>query len=213
MDLIAPSIDAYTEAHTTAPPPALVSLAEETTATMGPFAMMMVGHVEGRFLEMLVFALRPQLVLEVGTFTGYSSISMASALPSGGRLVTCDINPEAQEAARRHAAAAGVADRIEYRLGPALETIATIDGPIDLVFIDADKRNYINYYEAVLPKLSAGGIIAADNTLWSGRVLDEAANDGDTKAIRQFNDHVVSDGRVIAVQLSVRDGVTLVRKA
>jgi caffeoyl-CoA O-methyltransferase len=210
--LVAPEIESYVESHTSPPSAPLATVIEETRA-MGEISGMMTGPVEGRFLEFLVFALRPHLVLEIGTFTGYSSISMASALPPGGRIVTCDVNPEAHATARRHAEAAGVADRIEYRLGPALDTIATLDGPFDLVFIDADKTNYANYYEAVLPKLAPSGIIAIDNTLWSGRVVDDGDQSDNTTAIRAVNDLVRNDRRVVCVQLSVRDGVTLIRRA
>ena len=126
---------------------------------------MMVGEVEGRFLEFLVRATGARRVLELGTFTGYSSISMARGLPEGGRIISCDVNEETTAIARRYAEEAGVADRIEYRLGPALDTIAELDGPFDLVFIDADKENYRNYYEAVLPKLAPNGLILADNAL------------------------------------------------
>jgi caffeoyl-CoA O-methyltransferase len=205
-------VEAYVEAHTSPPPAALATVIEETLA-MGAVSAMMTGPVEGRFLEFLVFALQPRLVLEIGTFTGYSSISMASALPPGGRLVTCDVDPDAHATARRHAEAAGVADRIDYRLGPALDTIAGLDGPFDLVFIDADKTNYANYYEAVLPKLAPRGIIAVDNTLWSGQVLDDGDRSDNTAAIRAFNDMVRADRRVVCVQLSIRDGVTLARRA
>ena len=120
---------------------------------------MMVGRLEGRFLGVLVRSLRARRVLELGTFTGYSSISMALALPSGGRVITCDVNEETTAIARRYAEEAGVADRIDYRLGPGLETIAQLDGPFDLVFIDADKPNYVNYYEATLPLLAEGGLM------------------------------------------------------
>jgi caffeoyl-CoA O-methyltransferase len=209
-DIVDPVVEAYAEAHTTPPPPYLAELAEATrTGTDAP--QMMVGALEGRFLEMLVYALRPKLVLEIGTFTGYSALSMAAALPPGGRIVTCDIDEKTNALARRTAEAAGHSDRIDFRLGPALETIAALDGPIDFVFIDADKPNYVNYYEAVLPKLAAGGLIAADNTLWSGAVIDPAADDENTRAIKAFNDHVARDGRVVCVQLTVRDGVTLIR--
>jgi len=209
--LVAPEIESYVESHTSPPSAALAKVIEETQA-MGQISGMMTGPVEGRFLEFLVFALRPQLVLEIGTFTGYSSISMASALPPGGRIVTCDVDADAHATARRHAEAAGVVDRIEYRLGPALDTIAILDGPFDLVFIDADKTNYANYYEAVLPKLAPSGIIAIDNTLWSGRVVDDSDQSDNTTAIRAVNDLVRNDRRVVCVQLSVRDGVTLVRR-
>jgi caffeoyl-CoA O-methyltransferase len=206
------AIEAYAEAHTTPPPPHLVALAEETERTLER-PQMMVGPVEGRFLEMLVFAGGAGLVLEIGTFSGYSSLSMAAALPPGGRIVSCDVDPRAAEVARRAIAASPHAGRIEVRLGPALDTIATLDGPFDLVFIDADKTNYVNYYEAALPKLAERGLIVADNTLWSGRVVDDTDTGDDTVAIRAFNDHVAADPRVVCVQLTVRDGVTLIRRA
>ena len=208
--IVEASIEEYAAAHTTPPPPALAALAEETTREFDAHVMM-VGPLEGRFLEMLVFMLRPRLVLEIGTFTGYSSISMAAALPEGGRIVTCDVDERSNAVAQRYAAEAGVADRIDFRLGPALDTIAGLDGPFDLVFIDADKPNYLNYYEAVVPKLSPNGVIAADNTLWSGLVVDPGADDDHTQAIRRFNDHVAADERVVCVQTTVRDGVTLIR--
>ena len=208
---IPPDLEGYAEAHSTPPPDVLFRLADETQRTLDA-PQMMVGALEGAFLQVLVFALRPKLVLEIGTFSGYSSLSMAPALPPGGRIVTCDVNETSVAVARRYAEEAGLADRIEYRLGPALDTIATLDGPFDFVFIDADKVNYRNYYEAVLPKLAESGLIAADNTLWSGRVLDKDDHTENTVAIRAFNDHVAQDERVVCVQLTVRDGVTLIRK-
>jgi caffeoyl-CoA O-methyltransferase len=135
---------------------------------------------------------------------------MASALPPGGTLVTCDVNAETNEIAERYAREAGVADRIEYRLGPATETLAALDGPFDLVFIDANKDGYIDYYEAVLPKLADDGVILADNTIASGNVL--APNDAMSEQIARFNDYVRADDRVECVLLTVRDGITLIRK-
>jgi caffeoyl-CoA O-methyltransferase len=173
---------------------------------------MMVGPLEGRFLQMLVFASGARRVLEIGTFSGYSALSMAAALPDDGRIVTCDIDPMALAVARRHIDASPYADRIDVREGPALDTIAGLDGPFDLVFVDADKRSYVDYYEAVLPKLAERGLIVADNTLWSGLVVDESDRSEDTEAIRRFNDHVRADPRVVCVQLTVRDGVTLIRR-
>jgi len=211
VNLIIPGIEEYAQEHTTPPSPVLRDLAEETERDF-QFPQMMTGALAGRFLEMLVFALKPQLVLEIGTFTGYSSISMAAALPPGGRIVTCDVDEASNKVAQRFAAAAGVADRIDYRLGPALDTIASLDGPFDLVFIDADKPNYGNYYEAVVPKLAPSGLIVADNTLWSGQVVDADDDSEHTRAIRAFNDRVAADERVVCVQLTVRDGVTLIRK-
>jgi caffeoyl-CoA O-methyltransferase len=204
-------IEEYVEAHTTAVAGYLRDLAAETAQLPG--AQMLSGPVEGRLLETLAFVTRARLAVDVGTFTGNSAIAMAGGLAEGGRVVTCDVNPETLAIARRHFAASPYGDRIEVREGPALETIASLDGPIDLAFIDADKTNYTNYYEALLPKLADTGLIAVDNTLWGGQVLDESDTGDDTVAIRAFNDHVVADARVVCVQLTVRDGVTLIRKA
>ena len=203
-------IEEYALAHTEPPTDVLKRLAAETRETMEA-PQMMVGPLEGRFLQLLVRLASPRLVLELGTFTGYSSISMASALPGGGRIVTCDIDERAVAIARRYAEEAGVVDRIDYRLGPGLETIAGLDGPFDFVFIDADKESYVDYYEAVLPKLADDGLIVADNVLWSGRVV-EPEPDETTRTIMQFNEHVRRDERVVAVMLTVRDGMTLIRR-
>jgi caffeoyl-CoA O-methyltransferase len=211
-DIVDPVVEAYAEAHTTAPPAHLVEVDRHTRANLD-FPQMMVGAIEGRFLEMLVFALRPRWVLEIGTFSGYSALSMAAALPPEGRITTCEVSPVHAEAARRHIAASPYAGRIEVVEGPALDTVGSLPGPFDLVFIDADKTNYLAYYEAVLPKLASGGIIAADNTLWSGQVVDTNDDTADTRAIRAFNDAVVGDPRVVCVQTTVRDGVTLIRHA
>jgi caffeoyl-CoA O-methyltransferase len=211
-DIADPVLEGYAAAHTTPPPAHLAAVADRTRATLA-FPTMMVGALEGRFLEFLVHALRPRLVLEIGTYSGYSSLSMAAGLPPGGRIVTCEVNPVHAEAARAHVAASPHADRIEVLEGPALESVARLDGPFDFVFIDADKSNYLAYLEAVLPKLAPGGIIVADNTLWHGRVLDHDDQSPDTRAIRAFNDTVAADPRLVCVQLTVRDGVTLIRRA
>jgi caffeoyl-CoA O-methyltransferase len=147
--------------------------------------------------------------LEIGTFTGYSALMMAEGLPGDGRLVTCEINPKAAEIARRYFAKSPHGHKIEIRLGAALETIATLAEPLDIVFIDADKTNYLNYYEACVPLLRPGGLIVADNVLWSGKVIDP--NDDDTRAIVAFNERVQADPRVENVCLTVRDGMMLAR--
>ena len=210
MSFIDPKVEAYAEAHTEPPGELLERLAEETRAKT-TLPQMMVGPLEGRFLAFLVGALRARRVLEVGTFTGYSSICMASALPSGGRLITIDVNEETTEIGRRYATEAGVADRIDYRLGPAREILPELDGPFDLIFIDADKEGYVDYYEAALPKLAEGGLIVADNVLWSGRVVDDEP-DGTTRTIQRFNEHIRGDERVESVMLTIRDGMTLIRR-
>jgi caffeoyl-CoA O-methyltransferase len=210
--IVEPGVEQYAEEHTSPGGELFERLAAEThEKTTAP--QMMVGRLEGRFLGTLVRSLRAHRVLELGTFTGYSSISMALALPSGGRIVTCDVNEETTAIARRYAEEAGVDDRIDYRLGPALETIAALDGPFNLVFIDADKPNYVNYYDATLPLLADGGLMVVDNTLWSGQVADPDDQDENTLAIRALNDRVLEDPRVENVLLTVRDGMNLVWRA
>ena len=203
------AIEAYAEAHSTPPAELFERLAAETQETQDA-PQMMVGALEGAFLSFVVGMKQPRRVLEIGTFTGWSSIAMASALPPGATLVTCDVNEATSAIARRYAEEAGVADRIEYRLGPATATLATLEGPFDLVFIDADKDGYVDYYEAVLPKLADDGVILADNTIASGNVL--APNDAMSEQIARFNDYVRADDRVECVLLTVRDGITLIRK-
>jgi caffeoyl-CoA O-methyltransferase len=207
------AVEHYAQEHTTPLPPELVATAGETAQRLGSPEMLS-GPVVGRLLDILVHALAARLVLEIGTFSGVSAMAMAARLAPGGRLITCELDPERAEFARRQIDAAGFSDRIEVRLGPALETIAEIPGPIDLVFIDADKTGYLDYYEAVLPKLAAGGLIVADNTLRDGRVLDgEDSTDPGIAAIVAFNERVAHDERVVATLLTVRDGVTLIRRA
>jgi caffeoyl-CoA O-methyltransferase len=209
--IVPEDLERYAEEHTTAPSDLLERLAEETGATLQS-PQMLTGPIEGRFLQFLVYATGAKRILELGTYSGYSSISMAAALPSGGRIDTCEVEEKHAQVARRYIEEAGYSDRITIHMGAALETIGRLDGEFDFVFIDADKENYVNYYEAVLPRLSERGLIAADNTLWSGRVIDESEQSPGTVAIRAFNEHVISDDRVVSVMLSVRDGVTLIRR-
>ena len=212
MSFVVPEeIERYAEEHTTPHADLLQRLAEETRSTLER-PQMLTGTIEGRFLEFLVYATGARRILELGTYSGYGSISMAAALPAGGRIDTCEVDETHAEVARRYIEEAGLSDRITVHLGPALETVSRLEGAFDFVFIDADKENYVNYYEAVLPRLGERGLIAADNTLWSGRVVDESEQDESTRAIRAFNDHVRGDDRVVAVMLSVRDGVTLIRR-
>jgi caffeoyl-CoA O-methyltransferase len=203
------SIDTYAEAHSTPPAELFRRLDAETRATQ-EYPSMMMGAIGGAFLSFAVGMKRPRRVLEIGTFTGWSSIAMALALPPGATLVTCDVNEETSAIARRYAEEAGVADRIEYRLGPAVETLATLDGPFDFVFIDADKVGYVDYYEAALAKLAENGVILADNTLSDGDVIEP--NGPISTAMARFNDHVLADPRVECVLLTVRDGITLIRR-
>jgi caffeoyl-CoA O-methyltransferase len=210
--LIVPDeIEGYAEAHTTPPTELLAALAGETRATLRS-PQMLTGTIEGRFLELLVYALGARRVLELGTYSGYSALSMAAGLPEGGHIDTCEADETHAVVARRYIAQSPYADRITVHLGPALETIEKLEGDFDFVFIDADKENYVNYYEALLPRLADGGLMAIDNTLWSGRVLDDEDDSDGTRAIREINDRIAGDPRVTAVMLSVRDGVTLVRR-
>jgi caffeoyl-CoA O-methyltransferase len=194
--------DEYAAVHSTPATDVLRRLGQETeSSTDAP--QMSVGALEGAFLRFLVALKKPQLVLELGVFTGWSSIDMASALPPGGSIIACDVNAETTAIARRYAEEAGVADRIDYRVGNAFETLEGLAGPFDLVFIDAWKPDYVDYYEAVLPKLAADGVILADNTLSA-----LAGNEG----IATFNEHVLRDERVECVLVPIRDGVTLIRR-
>jgi caffeoyl-CoA O-methyltransferase len=172
---------------------------------------MIAGPVLGQLLRFLVRLVAPQLVVEIGTFTGYSALSMAGGLLEGGRIVTCEVSEERAAFAQSWFDRSPLGERIELRVGPALDTVAALDGPFDFVFIDADKEGYTGYYEAVVPKLSPGALIAVDNTLRGGDVADPV-DDGD-RAMAEFNAHVHADPRTENVVLTVRDGVTLIRAA
>ena len=203
-------VERYALEHST-PDPELFRRLEDETRTTTTAPQMMVGPLEGQFLGWLVRLSGAKRVLEIGTFTGYSSISMALALADGGGITSVDMNEETTAVARRYAEEAGVPDRIDYRVGDAREEIERLEGPFDLVFIDADKESYVLYYEAVLPKLADGGFIVADNVLWSARVLEDEGDES-THAIKAFNDHVAADARVECLMLTVRDGMTLIRR-
>jgi caffeoyl-CoA O-methyltransferase len=199
----------YAREHSTTTSPLLREVTETTHREL-EMPQMLSGVLDGGLLMALVHATRASLVLEIGTFSGYSSLAMASALPPEGRIVTCEIDERAAEMARRHFAASPLGERIELRLGPAIEAVKTLEGPFDLVFIDADKTGYLDYYEAALPKLAPHGLIVVDNTLWGGRVLDPAEDSDATRAIRRFNDHVLADERTDCVLLPVGDGMTVI---
>lgn len=205
-------VEDYAASVSTADPDLLAELEAETRATFADRVSMLTGHPVGRFLAMLSATIRPRLVVEVGTFTGYSALSMAEGLAPDGRIITLDISERHTAVARRFFDRSPYADRIEIRLGPAVESLAAIAGPIDLAFIDADKANYFAYYEAILEKLAPNGLIVVDNVLWYGRIFDETDQTEDTNAIRAFNAKVAADPRVEAVLLTVRDGMTLIRR-
>jgi caffeoyl-CoA O-methyltransferase len=203
----------YVLANTTAGDSVDESLSE-ATRELGGVARMQVARDQGRFLSMLVSAVRPRLAVEVGTFTGASSLAIARALPDGGRLLCCDISEEWTAIARRHWEAGGVSDRIDLVIAPAIQTLRALpdDMQVDFAFIDADKTGYLAYYEELVPRLSDHGLLVVDNVLWSGRVMDPSVVDPDTVALREFNARVVTDDRVEVVMLSIGDGVTLVRR-
>lgn len=191
----------------------LAELAKETE-TLGPIAMMQIAPEQGTLLSILVRAIGARSAVEIGTFTGYSAICIARGLPADGRLLCCDISEEWTKIARKYWAKAGVADRIELKIGPATETLRTLPAgyQIDFAFIDADKVSYRDYYEAILTRLRPNGLIAFDNVLWMGQVLDKSSTSDDTRALQALNDFIAKDDRVQAVMISVSDGITLVRK-
>ena len=214
-DWIDDSIVAYIAERTSPQPDSALDELRAETSELGDVSIMQVSLEEGALLTILTRLAVASFAVEIGTFTGYSSICIARGLQPGGRLLCCDVSEEFTAVARRAWERAGVAERIELKVAPALETLRALpDGTtIDLAFIDADKPNYINYYNEVLPRLRSGGMILADNTLWSGRVADPAAEDNPNLAgIRQFNDTVAADERVASYILPVSDGLTLITK-
>ncbi|HEY7599829.1 MAG TPA: class I SAM-dependent methyltransferase, partial [Candidatus Limnocylindrales bacterium] len=203
--------EAYAAAHSSPETPLLAELAAETRR-FSPMAQMMIGPLQGAFLRMLVATVGARRVLEIGTFTGYSALSMAAALPDDGRLITCELDERHAALARRFIERSAHAHQVEVRVGPALDTVRALEGPFDFVFIDADKTGYRAYYEAVLPLLAPRGLIAIDNVLRGGGVLDPAAADEGTRAVIEFNELVRGDPRVECVMVPIRDGVTLIRR-
>jgi caffeoyl-CoA O-methyltransferase len=209
LTLVPEAIEIYAERHTSDPGPVLRGLAAATRSRSG-IPSMMSGRTVGALLQTLVFVGGARRVLEIGTFTGYSALSMASALRDDGELITCDVDPEMTAIAREFWAKSPHGRKIKLVLGPALSTLVTLSGPFDLIFIDADKPNYPKYYQRALELLSPRGVIAIDNALWSGNVLDP--QDEDARAIHELNEVIRHDRRVKHVLLTVRDGVMLVRQ-
>jgi caffeoyl-CoA O-methyltransferase len=209
MHFINEEIERFAHDHTEPESDLFRRLQNETYAAM-QFPNMQTGRIVGKILKLLAQLTGARRILEIGMFTGYSALMMAEGLPEDGHIITCDINPKAEEIARRYFAESPHGRKIEIRMGPALKTIETLTRPLDMVFIDADKGNYVNYYEASLPLLQPGGLIVTDNVLWSGKVVQP--NDDETRAIVAFDDHVQADSRVENVCLTVRDGIMLARK-
>ncbi len=213
MEFIDPELDQYVHRHSEAESDLLNDLNRETyLKVLQP--RMLSGHVQGRILSMYSKLIRPERILEIGTYTGYSAICLAEGLTDGGTLDTIEKNEELLPIINRYVERAGLSDKIKLHIGNALPIIESMDATFDLVFIDADKTNYLNYYEAVFPKMKSGGCIIADNALWSGKVLDEKElkNDPDTRVLDEFNKAVTADKRVDNVLLPVRDGLMVVIK-
>ena len=211
---LSPELHAYLIAHSSPVDEVLASLAEETLRRFPDSAQMEIGPEQGTFMTLLTRLACTSRAIEVGTFTGYSSICLARGLADGGRLICCDVSEEWTSVARAYWDKAGVADRIELRLGPAIGTLRALpaDAAFDLAFIDADKEGYIGYWDEIVPRTRPGGAILVDNTFSGGRVVDAASREPRVQSIRDFNDHAAADGRVDLVMLPIGDGLTLARK-
>ena len=209
---ITQEIEEYCEAHSTPEPELLYRLNRETNLkVMNP--RMLSGHIQGMFLTSLVRMMQPKAVLEIGTYTGYATLCMADGLPDDGIIDTIEVDVELEDLIRKYFSQSSNKEKINLHIGDAVEVIPTLDKIYDLVFMDADKEEYIRYYELVLPKVRKGGYILADNVLWSGKVLQEVkSGDKDTPAIRQFNDYVLQDERVRNFLLPLRDGIMVIEK-
>ena len=208
--LLSVGIEAYAQAHSMPESDLCCALREETLRRMES-PQMIVGPLEGAFLKMMAQLVQATSVLEIGMFTGYSALCFAEALPADGTVITCEVDEESAALARQYFAQLPIGKKIEIRMGPALETMRQLKGPFDLIFIDADKVNYVNYYRRSLDLLSPRGVILIDNVLWDGDVLKQPAADEKTAAIQELNRVVASDSRVIAVLVTIRDGVLVIR--
>lgn len=204
----------YVVEHCSPRPRVLEDLAVETSERLGPLSLMQISPEQGAFMTLLVRLMRAKNAIEVGTFTGYSALCVALGLPEDGKLICCDVNEEWTAIARRYWEKAGVADKIDLRLGPAIETLRSLTHQelFDFAFIDADKENYALYFEEILRRLRPNGVILFDNVLWMGAVADRAISDPDTVALRELNERLAQDPRVEVVMLPIADGVTLARK-
>ncbi len=212
--IVEPELAEYIAAHSTRPDSVQLQLMAATEARTGGAARMQIGNDQGSFFEMLTRSIGVRNAIEIGTFTGYSALSIARGLGPEGRLICCDVSEEWTAVATEHWALAGVTDRIDLRIAPALDTLAALPAGLrfELAFIDADKTNYANYYEALLPRMTPNGLILVDNTLWSRQVLDADATEDDTVALRAFNRMVADDPRVRCVIIPMGDGVTMIQQ-
>ena len=205
-----PAIEEYARLFSDSESDLLKELDRETHAMILQ-PRMLSGHLQGRFLSFISKILRPNLILEIGTYTGYSALCLAEGLRPEGKIITLDVNEELEKFPRSFFDRTGFAPQIDYRIADAKNEIPTIAGPFDLVFIDADKRNYALYFDLVIQKMNAGGIILVDNVLWSGKIVDEKAQDKSTQALRDFNQKCLEDPRVEKVLLPLRDGLLMMR--
>ena len=206
------ALNRYIRRHSTLPSEALLWIEKQTNIRTN-YPRMLSGPVQGELLKMLVEISGAERVLEIGSFTGYSSACMALGLPDGGHIDALELNDELEELMREGWERAGVSDLITLHLGDAVQTLGSLDGGYDFAFIDANKRQYLEYYELVLPLMRSGGLVVADDVLWDGKVYaDIPAGDAQTRALLEFNDHVASDPRVEVVMLPLRDGLSLIRK-
>ena len=213
MEFLPPDIEAYAELHTQEESSLLKKLHRDTYAHV-LMPRMLSGNLQGRMLSAISYMIRPQRILEIGTFTGYSALCLAEGLAEGGKLITIDINEELETMVRKYIKEASMEAKIDYRIGNAMELLPSMEESFDLVFIDADKINYLNYYKLVFDKVKKGGFIIADNVLWSGKILlkDGKKADKDTQALLDFNEFVHKDNSVENVLLPLRDGLMILRK-
>jgi caffeoyl-CoA O-methyltransferase len=210
MNFVDPNIQLYAEKHTTHENELLKNINRQTHASV-MMPRMLSGHLQGRLLSMLSSMIRPKYILEIGTYTGYSALCLSEGLQAGGKLITIDINEELEDRVRQYFREAGAQDKIDFRIGNAVDIIPQLKEKFDLVFIDADKENYSRYFDLVIDRVNLNGFILADNVLWSGKVIEQK-QDKDTKAIVEFNARVHADSRVENVLLPVRDGIMVMRK-
>lgn len=208
--LVLPDIDAYAEAHSMTESEICRRLREETYRTM-KFPQMVVGALEGAFLKVMTMSVGAKRVLEIGTFTGYSALCFAESLPADGQVLTCDIDPESTAMAKRFWTQSPHGSKIQLRLAPALETMNNVSGPYDLIFIDADKINYVKYFRRALDLISDQGVILIDNVLWGGDVVKSPPPDTNTEAIQELNRLVHAEPRVSAVLVTIRDGIFVIK--
>lgn len=210
MDFLPEEISKYAEAHTSPESLILKKINRDTHANI-LMPRMLSGHLQGRFLSMISHLIKPMYVLEIGTYTGYSAVCLSEGLRPGGKLMTIDVNEELEDRVRNYFAEAGIQSKVDYRIGDATKIIPSLSEIFDLVFIDADKENYSLYFDLVIDKVSAGGLIMADNVLWSGKVVQNK-QDKDTRAIHSFNDKIINDSRLEVLLLPIRDGILMARK-